>query len=82
MGLKRWAHGKQKIRHILGPNEQMRNMVLEALEWCLEDRGLSLSEETLAHARLEVAKYPSLNVGQFVEAYFNLSMQSYLNGED
>ena len=78
--VKRWAHGKQHVRQAFNPDPRFSELALEALEWCLLDRGIALTEEMIAEARIESDKYPSLSVKDFVEGRYNKKMQESLRG--
>lgn len=80
LGLKRWAHGKQYVRQIFNPDPSFARLAFEALEWCLLDRGATLSEEVIEEARIESDKYPTLTVKEFVEGRYNKKMQESLRG--
>ena len=60
MSMKRWAHGKQHVRQVFNPDPRFAQLALEALEWCLLDRGIPLTEEIIEEARVESDKYPSI----------------------
>ena len=81
MSVKRWAHGKQYVRQVFNPDPRFAQLVLEALEWCLLDRGINLTEEILEEARIESDKYPSITVKDFVEGRYNKKMQESLRGK-
>jgi hypothetical protein len=76
--MKRWAHGKQRVRAAFDGSEQIRNLAMEALCWCLQDRGISATEDVLQAARTESDKYPSITVKKFVDGYHNRRMREGL----
>jgi len=78
VSMKRWAHGKQYVRQVFSPDRRFAQLALEALEWCLLDRGIPLADEVLEEARVESDKYPSLTVKEFVEGRYNKKMQESL----
>lgn len=80
MNIKRWAHGKQRVRQVFNPDTRFAQLALEALEWCLLDRGITLTEDVIDEARIESDKYPSLTVKEFVEGRYNKKMQEMLRG--
>jgi len=80
MSMKRWAHGKQHMRQVFNPDPRFAQLALEALEWCLLDRGIPLTEEIIEEARVESDKYPSITVKDFVEGRYNKKMQESLRG--
>ena len=78
--IKRWAHGKQNVRQVFNLDPRFARLALEALEWCLLDRGTPLTEDIVEEARIESDKYPSLTVKDFVEGRYNKKMQELLRG--
>ena len=78
--MKRWAHGNQHVSQIFNPNPSLASLAIEALEWCLLDRGIDLTEEVIAEVRTESDKYPNLKVKEFVEGRYNKKMRESLRG--
>ena len=80
MRIKRWAHGKQLVKQLFNPDPRLAQLVFEAFEWCLLDRGIPLTREILEEARIESSKYPSLTIKEFVEGRYNQQMKNSLRG--
>jgi len=78
ISVKRWAHGKQYVRQVFSPDPRFAHLAIEALEWCLLDRGVPLTDEILEEARVESDKYPSITVKEFVEGRYNRKMKELL----
>lgn len=80
MRLKRWAHGKQLVKQLFNPDPRLAQLVFEAFEWSLLDRGMPLTREIVEEARIESSKYPSLTIKDFVEGRYNQLMKNSLRG--
>jgi hypothetical protein len=55
-------------------------LAMRTFERCLAERGLELTELVVVEARREVSKYPSLTIGQFLDAKGNANMNDALRG--
>ena len=77
--MKRWAHGKQQVAQIFNPDPRFARLAVEALRWCLLDRGIELTDDIVGQVRAETEKYPNLTVKEFIEAIMNKKMQSHLS---
>jgi len=78
--MKRWANGNQHVIQIFNPNPSLAHLAIDALAWCLSDRGIDLTEEIIAEVRRESDKYPNLKVKEFVESRYNKKMRESLRG--
>jgi len=78
--MKRWANGNQHVIQIFNPNPSLARLAIDAMEWCLLDRGIDLTDDVIAEARVESDKYPNLKVKEFVESRYNKRMRETLRG--
>jgi hypothetical protein len=76
--IKRWAHGKQKLRQLFNPDPRYASLAFEAFDWYLRYSGIQPTNALLEQAREEAAKYPSINIKQFVEGLGNKKMRDML----
>ncbi len=65
---------------IFQDNPKFAGLALGIFQRCLAERGLQLTESILTEARREVSKYPSLTMGEFLDAKGNLNMGEALHG--
>lgn len=79
--LKRKAHSSQRLAQIFNPDPRISSIVVDALEWCLADRGLPFDDEIIQRAKNEVQKYPAISVGKFISGIENERFQKELRGE-
>lgn len=65
---------------IFQDNPKFAGLALNIFQRCLAERRLQLTEIILIEARREVSKYPSLTMGEFLDAKGNLNMGEALHG--
>lgn len=75
IGMKRKANGGQHLSQLFNPDPRLAEIVFQAFAWCLEDRGIPLTEDLLEEARREAEKYPRLTINKFIEGIYNRRMQ-------
>ena len=81
LSLKRKAHSSQRLAQLFNPDPRISAVVVDALVWCLADRGLSLDDEIFQRAKNEVEKYPAITVGKFISGIENERFQQQLRGD-
>jgi|SRR5690625_4758439 len=64
--LQSWSRGQQKLRQLDNPNPKIRAIVIEALSWCLEEKGIALDERLLKDA-VNYGREFDWKVKQYVE---------------
>ncbi len=72
------GNNSTQLLQIFHGDPRFARLALSLFERCLAERGLKLTESVMIEARREVSKYPSLTIGQFLDAKGNKNMNDAL----
>jgi len=64
-----WTRSQQMLIQIQNPNPQYRNIAIEALQYCVREKGMEFSKRVISFAELTLVNYPNMKIGQFVDFY-------------
>ncbi len=68
------------LAFVFHANPQFSQVALNTFQRCLSERGLQLTELIMTEAQQEVAKYPRLTMGEFLDGKVNKKMSDALSG--